>query len=217
MAIRQDLSERDPANIRRYVGAIQCLQCVRQARIGLISQCVPAVQCFNASGTMVDTVRAKIVPSAGRSEESVCFDLRSCLEVHIQERCTNSREPEPLHTLATTLSDDSLVCLLSIYGGTGTVKLMARGVLEGEPAQAISSVFILAQAHGISESHNDLTRCFGLYREQIDYLRVAGVLVKLPRKGETRTYMFRFLFVADFKVLVPMFGMPEARGNHPCP
>lgn len=78
--------------------------------------------------------------------------------MHMAERFDGSVPPEPLPVLRGAMDDNRYVCLLSLDGGTGSVKLMAKVVLEGEPAQAMSSVFLVAEAHGVSESHDDLRR-----------------------------------------------------------
>lgn len=114
-------------------------------------------------------------------------------------------------------NDDLYESLISLDEGTGTVKLMARVVLEGEPVQGMRSVFLVAEAHGVSESHDDLRRCFSRYREEIADIERTGAEVTVERTGRMQMLDWNFLLVADYKVLYSLYGLSGARGSHPCP
>lgn len=112
------------------------------------------------------------------------IELRLCFVIHMAERLDDSVPPEPLQILRGAMDDDRYMCLISQDGVTGTVKLMDRVLLEGEPAQAMSSVFLVAEAHGLSESHDDLTRCSARYREEIANTERTGVKVTVKSTGD---------------------------------
>lgn len=86
--------------------------------------------------------------------------------------------------LARKLGHTKFVVLLSLDGGTGTVKLLARALVEGMPDHALSSIFMLAEAQGITEGHADLLHCFGNVREQLERILRDDVRIVIPHSGE---------------------------------
>lgn len=103
----------------------------------------------------------------------------------------------------------------SLDSGTGTVELIARIALKGEPSHAMSSHFIVAEAQGIVEGHADLARCFGSLKSQFHELRQHGITLTEAVTKKTVKFDTQFVLVADYKVLYSLCGSYGETRSHP--
>lgn len=77
--------------------------------------------------------------------------------------------------LSRVRSSSKYLRLLSVDGGTGTLKFMLRVLLEGDPAHSMRSILVLSEAYGVKETFKDLQFCFSAYKEEISRISMNGI------------------------------------------
>lgn len=103
----------------------------------------------------------------------------------------------------------TVVLLLSIDSGAGTVKLMGK-FLRIIGNQSVNEVFLIAQAVGKIESFTFFERIFGDYKTEIDDIVNAGVYI------DDVHIRIIVLHVHDFKVMYILTGSKGANSRYPC-
>lgn len=92
---------------------------------------------------------------------------------------------------------------ISIDLGKGTTKFMCN-CIHIHSNQSVSDVFMLAEAHGICATFDNLYLAFGAFSAEIEDFISNGTQLN------GKTIRVVFLFVGDYKVYYSLLGMKQA-------
>lgn len=131
----------------------------------------------------------------GRLIETVRFRVQEALGMYLEGMSENNEWPYP-PPLVKTISSPSttLLLLVSLDSGTGTLKLMCRFIIQTS-GQSTGGIIYLGESRNTSEDYDDVCSTFGESFEEIQTIRDEGIDVL------GKHYDVQILFVADFKVL----------------
>lgn len=214
LLLTREFSERDAEFIRRYFGALPPVKKLRLARRKLLKS-LPHIYILAKS-----TGAWKSLPEQIDALNSA--DMRDiiCARVGLKDAMTNylksSKEtdswPFPPKIESSNSFDvaTSLIFELSIDSGGGTTKMMGK-FISNRSGQLGSDIILLAEAHGISETFEDLSRIFGVYSDELKSIITEGLII------DAVNYNCQMFFVGDFQVYYAILGMYTAGSKQPCP
>lgn len=207
-------TERQVQFMRSFFNCVPSVQNIRHAKWSFLAS-TPSLYLLlknSLNWTELSSRREALQSNVSRDVLCVRFNVADLLLFYLREMKKAESWPTPpcLNFFSETCRSRTVVVLLSIDSGTGTLKLMARFVTETS-GQETSDVILLAQSTCISERFDNIERVFGQCALEIQAVRERGLII------DEKTVRVLFLFVADFKVLYSVTGGFGARGTFPCP
>lgn len=106
--------------------------------------------------------------------------------------------------------NDTIVLLLSIDSGAGTVKFMGR-FLHVNGGQSVTDIFFIAQASSTMESFEYFQKLFSGYQEELQDISTKGIFFG------GKNLRIEVIHDHDLKVLYILTGNRGARSKFPCP
>ena len=214
LTLFHNFSDREIRFIRRYVGGLPAIQEIREKRWSFLNT-MPNIYGLNSElgkWEILGNQRTILASRRARTLESVRFSLKECISSRILEFETAGCWPHPpeLSSIANEDLSRTVVVLLSVDSGTGTLKMMLR-FLTKSLSQNTSDVTLIAEAIGTNESLEDINKHFGPLCSEAENIRSNGILIG------SRLIRVEFFFVADFKVIYAVTGGFGSTAKFACP
>ena len=214
LTLHQGFSDNEIRFIRRYIGGLPTIESIRTERWKYLDSMPPVYGldgetcCWHILGRGRFTLTSK----SARNVDCVRLKLNEAIQARLLEFSSIGSWPTPprLENILESERSSTIVVLLSLDSGTGTVKLMMK-IIQECPNQRVSDVTLIAESRGTSEAFVDLKVSFGPIREEISALKTNG-LVFQGKKIDIRLY-----FVGDFKVIYSLTGSFGPSSKYPCP
>eukprot|EP00171_Calliarthron_tuberculosum_P001160 IDg1160t1 len=207
-------TERQVQFMRSFFNCLPPVKKIRLAKWDFISD-ILAMFLLMQSDTVwkrLPSKRVSVNSEVARDIISIRFSVPELLTFYILQlkKCGRWPTPPRLNWIPENALEDTVVVLLSIDSGTGTLKLMGRFVTD-RSGQSTADVLLLAQSPIISERFENIDKVFGSCASEMKKIKnegldVAGKIVRVL-----------FLFVGDFKVIYSVSGGFGARSKYPCP
>jgi len=207
-------TSRDIEFLRNYLADIPSVKDLRQAHWDHIKS-LPALNILHADSSQWTTMsqgRVSMTSNIGRNISAVRYSIPEFLSSRISEllELYGFVSGLGLKTIPFQNRSTTVPVLFSIDSGTGTVKLMAKFLLD-DCSQKTDEIFLLAEACGSDERFSALERYFGKCASEIQMLAENGIQI-----GPTH-YNIVPIWVADFKVYYAMTGNLGPNSSYPCP
>ncbi len=116
------------------------------------------------------SMRFVMKSSRGRNIQCVRTSLIDAVESFLNVAMSADVWPEPpaIGILQQKFRAECLILLLSIDSGKGTTKLTGKFV-DKDSGQSTPNIILLAEAHKLRETFDELSRTFGYLREEIEF------------------------------------------------
>lgn len=136
--------------------------------------------------------------------ETAHFRVKDALRLYLEGMSKNNEWPYPPPSVSTADSPrTTLLLLVSLDSGTGTLKLMCRFITKTS-GQSTGGIILLGQSRNTSEDYDDVCATFAKSFDELGTIQDDGL------------EDVQILFVADFKILYSLTGGFEACSNYPC-
>jgi len=212
--IYKNSTEREVQFNNTYFSSGLSLSKFREEKIKYLSN-MPNVYILRNNSKIWELVNSrKFRDNIENARDVICakMNLKDTLLSKLSEFESNNLWPTPPISRAVPedLVNNTVVLLLSIDSGGGTVKLMGR-FLYSKSGQSVTDVFLIAQAASTMENFQYFEKLFSGYHDELYDLTTNGI-----NFGDKHLQV-KIIHDHDFKVLYILTGNKGARSNFPCP
>ena len=199
--------------IRSYLGSIPPIEEIRKEKWKFVLS-MPTVFGLNSitrKWSVLGQGRFTIDSKVSRTIECVRMRLGESIKSRLKELKEIGKWPYPPSSpfISPRSLRNSVIVLLSVDSGTGTVKFMFKFMTTNN-SQRVNEIVLFAQARGVSENFNSLKNTFMPISDEIKSLEREGVSIDGKRID------VKFMFVGDFKILYAVTGSFGASSRYSC-
>jgi len=213
LLVAQNATESQVQFMRNYGAGAPSLMNVRIEKRRYIAN-MPKLYIFRDGKNEWEVVQSqKMRDAIERSREIRCvkMNLKDTILAKLSECKSANLWPTPPISRVIPQEEvlKTVVVMLSIDSGAGTVKMMGR-FLRDVGNQAVNEVFLIAQGVGNIESFDFFQTMLGDYRAEIDEIVATGITV------DGSQVRIMILHVHDFKVMYILTGGKGPNSRYPC-